>query len=1432
MYSSEEIFAQFAREMQGSSEEKQPSGTVTSDEIFSQFAKEMESTPREKDLSDLISEENKARKEDKERLDNILTNLDVQIGPWKTGLKYGDVLGEEGASVMIGMGHMLMDSYRGLKQIAGIDVEEEIANERAVDALYTHYPKSTLSGAVVGAVFDPVGAAVGGVAGKAVQVSKVLNKASTVGKYAGYGAIVGGVQAGTGFEDPEGLSREAMTVLGLTLGGGLGYIGGKFADKGMQKAAYEDVHRLERLVGERTKDGRMTLDDALAEIEEVYPDVIEASKKASDEYGIKPDLYGAGRNYDMFEEAEKGTKPLDTIRGNRTVIGNAIDKGFGVISSQIKDLNPRVFGKLRQFDSATSYRPEKYATMREDFAQLFPTSSGRKIKNPALVLSNSEINTLNKYLVNGKFDDARNLLLEARGEWAVEAFDKALKVYDELSEELLEYGIIKEKLPNYWHRSISASKRSDMLEALKAKSKKDSPEITLKFGSDIEGAWNKHLRNLNKKANEKYGRDLNELEENNAFQSWLFKDQSDLSTIGLAKKRKIQDVGDDLIPFYNNPLEALDSYIHRSIREIEMAKFFGKDNYTAGLKNSKDVDGLFNLDSAIEGFAGSDMFKGLDDLDAEQLRNLLKIRFGKGNSSIGELTANYKALVNITLLANPVSAATQFGDLGVAMYKNGVKRVAKALLNRADFSGKRITLEDMGLEQRFQEFEDIASVKNASDATKRIREVQDTLFRLSGFNWVDRIGKETLLNSALDKAVDIVKSKGKKYDSWAKEMRGYLGSDFAKLDADLRKYAANPTKENITDDIKSYVFSALADIQPISRSEVPVYYLTSDVGKTVYTLKTFLLKQMDIMRNDVINPLRKGDAITAGANLAKYVSILGMTNLGAQTVKDLIVGDVSVFDLPEEVQALTAADIAFNIAKAGAAPLGINEFSMKAVADEGLKGYAATWIPPVPIADEFLKVANRIISDPENADEAITESTYKRLIQYVPLVGRPLADRIIQKDQESSYSAGGYDYSTPGYAEGGLVEAMTESPVTEAAKPSQAIPEPIPVPAVDEAAPQESVEEMQARMTEPSPEKEGMVHEPAAPMGEKATKTFEFVEDVIQAAPQAWESLGLMEKLALVSAPVPIVGDLLGLGSDISTYISDEDSNTWTNYGLTALGVLPFIPNMSLGIKIVDKNKRTRSVDKIIKEGKSPFEGKEFDYWRGVEKDTIELAQERPREVGEHATTHVSLAKRFAEEQAYRGKIGTVYHRKATLNKGIVIEDTDIHNAPKTVEKLLQHKDFQDEESQKLLRMIGMKYNQRMRIINDLPDSLLDRIDSEKTRLDEVYGRFVRDFLTNRGYDHIAYVNVAEKLKTGNYDVSLAFLKPDDWNKTAMEIRPVQGYAEGGVVEQPSSTPIEEKPKMEKLDPGLYQDDTGKLFHIDSEGKVKDMKDIVSAFKN
>lgn len=61
---------------------------------------------------------------------------------------------------------------------------------------------------------------------------------------------------------------------------------------------------------------------------------------------------------------------------------------------------------------------------------------------------------------------------------------------------------------------------------------------------------------------------------------------------------------------------------------------------------------------------------------------------------------------------------------------------------------------------------------------------------------------------------------------------------------------------------------------------------------------------------------------------------------------------------------------------------------------------------------------------------------------------------------------------------------------------------------------------------------------------------------------------------------VPIVGDAMGLAADLHRYETDPESRNWLNYGLTGLGLLPFMPGMTVfhgsphkGIKQFDMNK-------------------------------------------------------------------------------------------------------------------------------------------------------------------------------------------------------------------------------------------------------------------
>jgi hypothetical protein len=53
------------------------------------------------------------------------------------------------------------------------------------------------------------------------------------------------------------------------------------------------------------------------------------------------------------------------------------------------------------------------------------------------------------------------------------------------------------------------------------------------------------------------------------------------------------------------------------------------------------------------------------------------------------------------------------------------------------------------------------------------------------------------------------------------------------------------------------------------------------------------------------------------------------------------------------------------------------------------------------------------------------------------------------------------------------------------------------------------------------------------------------------------------QKMGLLTAPIPVVGDVMGLLGDAAMYAAKPEERTLANYGLTALGALPFVPSVA-----------------------------------------------------------------------------------------------------------------------------------------------------------------------------------------------------------------------------------------------------------------------------
>ena len=110
------------------------------------------------------------------------------------------------------------------------------------------------------------------------------------------------------------------------------------------------------------------------------------------------------------------------------------------------------------------------------------------------------------------------------------------------------------------------------------------------------------------------------------------------------------------------------------------------------------------------------------------------------------------------------------------------------------------------------------------------------------------------------------------------------------LVSDFSNLKIYPDSAPLTDDIKFVLFNELMDVQPITMSQMPTAYLNATktaggFGRLMYQLKTFTLKQMDIVRTRALQKIANGRVVEGTAELAKYSLILGGTNATAQTIK-------------------------------------------------------------------------------------------------------------------------------------------------------------------------------------------------------------------------------------------------------------------------------------------------------------------------------------------------------------------------------------------------------------------------------------------------------------------------------------------------------------------------------------------------------------------
>ena len=164
--------------------------------------------------------------------------------------------------------------------------------------------------------------------------------------------------------------------------------------------------------------------------------------------------------------------------------------------------------------------------------------------------------------------------------------------------------------------------------------------------------------------------------------------------------------------------------------------------------------------------------------------------------------------------------------------------------------------------------------------------MSEMTFKITGFETIHKIGKENLMNSAIDRYRREAR-RDKINRRFMRKLKNIFGDETEQVIEDLKS-------GKMTENIKLLAFNTLLDFQPVALSEMPVKYLEMPNGRIFYMLRTFTIKHLDIVRREAIWDMRYGETtsikIQGYRMLIRIAGIFMLCNMGADEIKDFIFG--------------------------------------------------------------------------------------------------------------------------------------------------------------------------------------------------------------------------------------------------------------------------------------------------------------------------------------------------------------------------------------------------------------------------------------------------------------------------------------------------------------------------------------------------------------
>lgn len=821
---------------------------------------------------------------------------------------------------LVGMGHGMSAISRGMQQMLGVNEVSLAKDQESMNELYeSELGTSAFAGEVVGMLAEPFGFLFPSM------------KGATLTRAALTGAGVGGVYGSAVYVDEEaGATRMTNALIGGVSGGLLSpaliTAGRKIsqlrhdADVRFATEAFENyekrVHAESLLIKDELLPSGLPKYNLLPRARQALAErrarglgdgSTEATLSQDDiaQLMIKSGRVKVDSSISRMRELEAKTEALYQGRGLITKglakVGKFVSPALSPVATTIRRLSEPVFQKLRKFELTTHVQKQKLTAQVDKF--LTKLDDLPKVTQTAV----------SKALINGDSRALRKLLPKD----VYAKYEKHYRpVFDNLHKKLRSVGYDIPKIPHYAPRIVvdgdilSKSEHSIIQLALKnaQSAKAGGAPLT---DREIQVALSRTMQKNNIAARTKTGSGV--------------------------RTRTIDEVDDAMLPAYATPREAAHSYISSMIDDVYTRRFFG--TYKGG---KKALPSGVDVQEAVGDFLRKQQkLYGWGKTKTDDITLALSSRFVAGIETPHKWLQHIKNVSYGVMLGNPVSAVTQFGDLALTAARHGIRDTVMTLMKPKGRDW--VSKEQLGI---VDAIEDMVSTKG----TKRFT---NWALKWGGFSRVDRLGKEISINTALrrwKKAVQTKNGTQKLQHEWG----GAFGAEFNSLASDLRA-------GKLTDNVKLLLWHELSDMQPISLSEMPKLYLNAPNGRIVYMLKTFTIKQLDIMRRGIWNQVLKGDRIGAARNATKFASLFVLANASTGSFKAFMQGK----EIDFEDQLIT------------------NVWTLT-----GINRYTVTNIPRIGLGTTLIRYALPPASLADDAFRGVYNMDVKRMVNLIPPFGR------------------------------------------------------------------------------------------------------------------------------------------------------------------------------------------------------------------------------------------------------------------------------------------------------------------------------------------------------------------------------------------------------------------------------------------------------------